>query len=239
MIKGKLGKKLKEVPKGPSGETSISKKSRPNNTTPPKIILGPTPAGMKTPSGTESTQRSFWVHSPEDRKNLILDLVEEATSEIKVDMNEIKTQNKLLKTQLTAVMAENADIKRQLLRQETINKHNNLKFLGIYEHHRESKFDWNRRVLEVLNNAGISLHPKSITNSHRVGFKIGKNPRPIVVTFIYTEDHDFILAKSQFIYSKLRIRIEEHFPSEIEKKQARTETYYASSSAHLQHERRT
>ena len=93
---------------------------------------------------------------------------------------------------------------------------NNLKINGIFEHPKETKYDCKRKVLGMLQNAGIQLHPKAITITQRTGNKSSKQSRAILATFHHLEDKEFVLAKASHIQTQCSIKIEEDFLPEIE-----------------------
>lgn len=86
-------------------------------------------------------------------------------------MNAMQTQITMLTKQLGKAQSENKDLLVKITAQEKINRMNNLKISGIYEHRKENKFDSKRMILRMLQNAGVNLHPKAITNTHRIGNK--------------------------------------------------------------------
>lgn len=226
---------------GPTGETSIKKKKRPNNTTPPTIAgIGASPNEQSFPkTPVANPKRSLWVHSPEDRMTIIDEAVNDAIQILRAELMDelegimehkmadltkplitnitaMKTQMTQLQTECTALKSENADIKKKLTLQERLNRVNNLKVSGIREYRNETRFDCKKVVLSMLNDVGVTLHPNAITKAHREGPKISKIPRPIIITFSHSEDKDFILAKAHNIFQRIKVRIDEDFPTVTE-----------------------
>ena len=130
--------------------------------------------------------------------------------QIKQDNLELKTQNKTLKD-------ENIELRKQITLLDIASRKNNLKMWGIFEAHNENKFDCNRKFISILQRIGISLHPQAISQAHRLGPKTrNKVPRVMLVTFINTDDKDFVLNKAKVLSMHFRIRIESDLPQAME-----------------------
>ena len=216
-----------------SQDENAKKKSRKNNTTPPTIGLYTTSENTQTPKRgvPPISRRSIWVHSPEDRRALVDEIVQESINDLKkemtdkledktnsmrIEMTNMTTEITTLKRQLIIAQSETKQIKKQLLNQERINKQNNIKLGGIYEHPKEGKFDCKRKVISFFKDAGIDIHPQAISTANRIGFKSKHNSRSILITFLLTEDKEFVLAKGNVVFKKFKVWVDEDLPQQIE-----------------------
>ena len=227
----KLGKE------SPTNYEQLIKRSRPNKTTPPSLNATFTKEPGPTPVHSTSS-RPLWVHSPEDRRVQIMHIFDESTQDLNEDIltmnqkmqtlsaqmstcltnqQQIKQDNLELKTQNRTLKDENIELRKQITLLDIASRKNNIKMWGIFEAQNENKFDCNRKIITIFQRIGISLHPQSISQAHRLGPKTrNKVPRVMLVTFINTDDKDFVLNKAKVLSMHFRIRIESDLPQAME-----------------------
>lgn len=152
--------------------------------------------------------------------NDIQKLVEQkmATEKAKFDgqLRTMQTEMVQVKQELQSTKAENLKIKKELVKQEESSKRSNLKLYGLFEDEKESKFNCKQKVMSMLRDTHIDLHPCAIASAHRIGFKSRYKARPVVVSFQHQEDRDLVLARSNIIYSRWKIKAEEDYPHDVE-----------------------
>ena len=115
---------------------------------------------------------------------------------------------------------ENKELKQRLIDLEKMSRRDNLRFHGIEEHEEENT---ERLVLKMLSDNGITISPRDIERSHRLGPKVKGKIRPIIVRFNNFKDRQLIWSKMGHktfapAYNKPHVR--EDFPDEITKERA-------------------
>ena len=150
-------------------------------------------------------------------------LVERALAPYKLQVNtltqtvaNLQVENKKLQEQVDRIEKnELEEVKISVQKLETYSRRGNLKFLDIEERQYETKFDCKRTILQVLQDSNINIPPKAIESAHRIGPKLHRQPRPIIVKLFHAEEKELIFAKAHHIWMCTRIRIEEDFTAKI------------------------
>ena len=92
-----------------------------------------------------------------------------------------------IKSELKRVCEENTKLGEQCKKQERFNRRSNVRMKGFAENKWESNADCRKKVLDMLQHAGIPLPPLAIELAHRVGVKQKYSDRAILVTTWETE----------------------------------------------------
>ena len=95
-----------------TNEESLKKRSRRNKTTPPSMNATFIKETGSTP--VRPNPRPLWVHSPEDRKTQITQIVEETTQYIKDDILTMNQNLQSLNAQMTTCLRNCQDIKQEI-----------------------------------------------------------------------------------------------------------------------------
>ena len=148
----------------------------------------------------------------------IYNIVREALKPLQTQLITANEEISALRQDLAAIRQDNEILKEDVTKLQGYNRKDNLKLLGLRELPYENRRDCKRLVLNLLLQANIKLHPKSIETANRIGRKFDNRPRPMLIKVFHAEEREFLLAKSLHIYRTTGIRIEEDFPPVIEYK---------------------
>ena len=105
----------------PTNDEQLIKRRRPNKTTPPSMNATFTKEPGPTPVRSTSS-RSLWVHSPEDRRVQITQIVDESTQDLKEDILTMNQKMQTLNAQMSTCLVNQQQIKQDNLELKTQNK---------------------------------------------------------------------------------------------------------------------